>query len=73
MTPVSLIIVLNIPLCLHVWKWISSVDALFLGWNSMQKREQLMDAVIASYVQQDLIPLHSNPASMYEFLVKILY
>ena len=47
-----------------------------MEFNSyMQKREHIeireLDVVIASYVHQDLIPLHSNPASMYEFLVKL--
>ena len=40
-----------IPLCLHVWKWTLSVDALFILWNSIQKREQWniheLDIVIA--------------------------
>jgi len=65
---------LNIPLCLHAWKWTSSA---ILVWNSLQKREQLNIHELGvgnRYLHQDLIPLHSDPASMYfgkNFVLKL--
>jgi len=68
---------LNIPLCLHVWKWTSSV-ALFLVWNSIQKREQLnireLDVVIAMCTRiwfPCTVILHPSMNFWWNFVLKL--